>query len=126
MCGSCSFHSVPVGGHCLSVFIFVPSVFVYEFYLHLWCCLKFLQDMTIHSVCSLSMVMALLCVTIIESLLCSQQSYIVSLFSMLISILCKNLAVIRKMLPSPWPLLPIWTAISGRENKPLFSGKENR
>lgn len=79
-----------------------------EVYLHLWCCLKFLQDMTIlHSFCSLSMVMALLCVTIIESLLSSQQSYIVSLFSRLISILCKNWAVIRKMLPSLWPLLPL-------------------
>lgn len=33
------------------------------------------------------------------------QSYIVSLFSMLLFILCKNLAVIRKILPSLWPSL---------------------
>lgn len=62
-----------------------------EIYLHLWCCLKFLQDMAVlHSFCSLWMVMALLCVTSEESLLCSQQSYIVLLFSMWISILCKR------------------------------------
>lgn len=77
----------------------------------------------LYSFCSLSMVMALLCVIIIDSLLGSQQSYTVSLLSMLISILCKNLAVIRKMLPSPQSLLPIWSAISGRESKPLYSGK---
>lgn len=100
---------------------------VNEVCLHLWCSLKFLQDMTIlHSFCSLSMVMALLCVNIMGSLLHSQQSYIVSLFSMLNSILCKNLAVIRKMLPSLWPLLTIWSVISGRESKPLHGGKENR
>lgn len=96
-------------------------------YLHLWCCLKFLQDMSVlHSFFSLSMVMALLCVTSKESLLCSQQSYIVSLFSMWISILCKNLAVTRKLLLSLWPLLPIWSATSGRKSKPLYSRKENR
>lgn len=107
------------------VFIFIPSVFVCEVYLHLWCSLRFLQDITIlHSFCSLLMLMALFCVTIIESLLCPQQSNIVSLFSMLISILCKNLAVIRKMLPSPWPLLPIWPAISGRESNLSTVGKK--
>lgn len=72
--------------------------------------MKFLQDMTIlYSFCSLSVLMAMLCVTIIESLLCSQQSCRVSRVSMLISILCKNLPLIRKTLSSPWPLLPIWS-----------------
>lgn len=100
---------------------------VNEVYLHLWCCLKFLQDITIlHSFCSLWMVMALLCVNIIESLLHSQQSYKISLFSMLISILCKKLAVIRKILPSLWLLLPTWTVISGKERKPLRGRKEDR
>lgn len=57
--------------------------------------------------------MALLCVTIIESLLCSQLSYMVSLLSMLISIL---LPLIRKVLSFPWPLLPTWPVPSGRED----------
>lgn len=115
---SVHFHSVPVGGHRLSVFIFIPSIFVFEIYLHLWYSLKFLQDMTIlYSFCSLSVVMAMLCVTIIESLLRSQQSCRVSLVSMLISILCKNLPLIRKTLPSPWPLLPIWSPPEQRKQK---------
>lgn len=115
----CSVYFVSVGSRCLS------ALSVNEVYLHFWCCLKFLQDITIlHSFCSLLVVMALLCVRITESLLCSQQSDIVSLFSMLISILCKNLAVITKIQPSLWPLLPIWTVISGKESKPLHGGKE--
>ena len=67
--------------------------------------------------------MALLCVAIIESLLWSQQSYIVSLLSMLISIL---LPLIRKVLPCPWPLLPTWPAPSGRERRPHSAGKAYR
>lgn len=111
---SIHFHFVPVDSHCQSVLIFIPSLFLLEIYLHLYHCLKFLQDMTIlHSFCSLSVVMALLCVTIIEPLLCSQLSYMVSLLSMLVSIL---LPLIRKVLSFPWPLLPTWPAPSGRED----------
>lgn len=121
---SVHFHFVPVGSHCQSVLIFIPSLFVLAIYLHLQYCLKFLQDVTIvHSFCSLSVLMALLCVAIIESFLWSQQSYIVSLLSMLISIL---LPLIRKVLPCPWPLLPTWPAPSGRERRPHSAGKAYR